>query len=77
VCWGLQQLQDGIAKEANIVIGEVLQIILYNLYTKNKKVGTKLQSIQLVNQKPIVEYSFDDATTNEREHNTTIYTMKV
>jgi hypothetical protein len=28
-------------------------------------------------ERPIGEYSLDDATTNESKHNTTIYAMKV
>jgi hypothetical protein len=30
-----------------------------------------------MNERPIGEYSLDDATTTESKHNTTIYAMKV
>jgi len=42
VWWGPWQFQEGIKEGAKVEIGKVLQITLHTMYTKNKKVGTKL-----------------------------------
>jgi hypothetical protein len=60
------------SKKRQTLKSRELQITLHAMYTKIKRWEQSYQNIQLVDQRPIS----DDAITNEREHNTTIYARK-
>jgi hypothetical protein len=51
--------------------------LYFTICIAKEKVRTNSENIELMNERPIGEYSLDDATTNESKHNTTIYAMKV